>query len=290
MKIFKTLNSKRIASIIFLIFSVAAAYAFTNIHSENNNFRKLAENAVKGDAKARSILLTQANSDKATAQYFLGMTYFVEQNYSEAMTWLRKASEKKHARAEHLIGVMYQTGRGVIKDTKEAMTWFHRAADHGDPDGNYAISIRYMIGYGSPHDLAKGLEYLQKAADGGSASAQYDLGLNYQMGQNVEKNLSKAASLFRQAAELGNVEAQFALAQMYANGEGVIKNNIESYKWMAVICGMADAGGPIYNGAKHALASLAKQMTSAETDQARKEAIDLYKKIDITVDKIENAS
>lgn len=60
--------------------------------------------------------------------------YDVNQDYSEAMKWYRKAADQGNAIAQNNLGYMYDEGLGVTKDYAEAVKWYRKAADQGDED------------------------------------------------------------------------------------------------------------------------------------------------------------
>ena len=49
----------------------------------------------------------------------------------EALRHWRKASTAGDARADYLIGALFEDGQGVLRDAVEAAKWFRRAADRG---------------------------------------------------------------------------------------------------------------------------------------------------------------
>ena len=57
------------------------------------------------------------------------MTY---ENYKKTFrSWLSIA-EQGDAKAQHLLGLMYNEGKGVPQDYKEAVKWWRVAAEQGD--------------------------------------------------------------------------------------------------------------------------------------------------------------
>ena len=58
----------------------------------------------------------------------------MEQDYSQAMDWFRKAAEQGNAYAQTAIGQMYRDGEGVEQDYAKAMDWFRKAAEQGYAD------------------------------------------------------------------------------------------------------------------------------------------------------------
>lgn len=56
-----------------------------------------------------------------------------------------EAARRGHAGAQHALGILYLTGKGVQQDAGEAQKWFRRAAEQG-----HAISRQFMEGRKSP--------------------------------------------------------------------------------------------------------------------------------------------
>jgi TPR repeat protein len=45
--------------------------------------------------------------------------------------WLTAAANQGHPAAQYYLGLMYENGDGVIKDTAKALTWYQQAANQG---------------------------------------------------------------------------------------------------------------------------------------------------------------
>ena len=63
----------------------------------------------------------------------------VQQNYTEAVKWLRKAAEQNFSAAQHNLGAMYVNGTGVQKDFSKAAFWFEKAASQGYDEAKLAL-------------------------------------------------------------------------------------------------------------------------------------------------------
>lgn len=76
-----------------------------------------------------------AEKGDANAQFVLGLKYDtgkgVPQDYVEAAKWYRKAAEQGYAKAQFNLGAMYDEGRGVHQDYAEAAKWYRMAKDQG---------------------------------------------------------------------------------------------------------------------------------------------------------------
>jgi len=77
----------------------------------------------------------RAEKGEAKAQFVLGLKYDtgkgVPQDYAEAAKWYRKAAEQGYAEAQFNLGTMYDEGRGVRQDYAEAAKWYRKAKDQG---------------------------------------------------------------------------------------------------------------------------------------------------------------
>jgi TPR repeat protein len=126
---------------------------------------------------------------------------------------------------------MYRDARGVEQDYTEAAKWFRKAADQGNIKGQHDLGVRYYLGQGVQVDYVEAMKWFRKAAEQGDAEAQSILGGMYLLGQGVDKNYAEATKWFRKAADQGYAEAQDNLGSMYWNGRGVPKNYAEAAKW-----------------------------------------------------------
>ena len=83
------------------------------------------------DAKVTQ-LRERANAGEATAQFSLGFLYAngqgVQQDYTQAIQWYRKAAEQGSVYAQFNLGFMYANGQGVPQDYVEAHKWVNLAA------------------------------------------------------------------------------------------------------------------------------------------------------------------
>lgn len=78
----------------------------------------------------------KANSGDAYSQYMMGWSYAngengVSRDYSQALSWFEKSSDKGYAASAYFIGWMYFYGEGVQKDNHEAYKWFSKAEQLG---------------------------------------------------------------------------------------------------------------------------------------------------------------
>jgi len=113
----------------------------------------------------------------------------VRKDYTETIRWYRKAADQGHAKAQTVLGYMYDDGLGVPKDYAEAVRWYRKAADQGLPEAQHALGNSYFSGQGVPQDCAAAKRWYQKAADQGVGYSQRMLGLLHIRGFGVPKAL-----------------------------------------------------------------------------------------------------
>ena len=92
-------------------------------------------------------------------------------------------------------------------------------------------------------------------------------------GFGIKQDLPLAAQWLLKGATHGDVESMCDLAKAYINGRGIEKNNLEAFKWLAVVT--AKENNP---EAEELLRQTAKTMSRSELANARKQAAELVKK------------
>jgi uncharacterized protein len=95
----------------------------------------LAVMACSPSSSEKDNVFRRAEKGDANAQFVLGLKYDtgkgVPQDYAEAAKWYRKAAEQGYAEAQFNLGSMYDEGRGVPQDYAEAAKWYRKAKDQG---------------------------------------------------------------------------------------------------------------------------------------------------------------
>ena len=208
---------------------------------------KVAENKAEIEA-----LVEKAEKGDVIAQHNLGVMYAsgrgVTKDEVEAVKWYRKAADQGYAKAQYNLGLMYDNGRGVAKDEVEAVKWFRKAADQGFAHAQNNLGYMYANGRGVAKDKVEAVKWFRKAADQGDAGAQYNLGWMYANGQGVAKDEVEAVKWYRKAADQGHAFGQLYLGDMYANGQGVAKDEVEAVKWYRKAADQGHAFGQVNLG------------------------------------------
>lgn len=143
-----------------------------------------------------------AEQGRAGAQFNLGKFYFngygVTKDYAEAVKWLHLATEQGHVEAKEMLPI----------------AGLHLNAQNGDAKAQSLLGMLYESGEGVTKDIAKAVSLYQKAAEQGYAEAQYNLGRCYEKGLGVESDLVEAIKMYLKAAEQGHKDAKMVLTRL----------------------------------------------------------------------------
>lgn len=75
-----------------------------------------------------------------------------------------RAAERGNARAQAILGFMYEYGRGLPQDFILAAKWYSRAAEQGEPHGQHFLGLLFDKGRGVPEDAVESYKWLNLAA------------------------------------------------------------------------------------------------------------------------------
>jgi TPR repeat protein len=117
-------------------------------------------------------------------------------------------------------------------DFKTALGDLRPLAAKGDPNAQFLLGMLYDSGKGVPQDQAAAASWYRKAAEQKHLVAQLYLGVLCYSGEGVKQDYAEAARWFRAPAESGNNQAQFYLGSMYERGTGVKQNASEAIRWL----------------------------------------------------------
>ena len=149
----------------------------------------------------------------------------IQPNDATAFKLFLAAAEKQHPYATHMVGWMYELGRGVPKNDKEAAVWYRKAAELGQIEALTELGRLTENGLGVVKDLEAAARMYAIAARGGSAQAMTFLGWFFVKGLGgLSPNYAMARQLFETASVLGNARADGNLGYLYEMGLGVTKN------------------------------------------------------------------
>ncbi len=85
-------------------------------------------------------------------------------DYVRAVTVLSPLVAHGNARAEALLGFMYENGFGVPQSYNDAADLYQRAAVQGDPSAQSRLGLLYNKGHGVPQNVVLSYKWLNLAA------------------------------------------------------------------------------------------------------------------------------
>ena len=183
---------------------------------------------------------------------------FNEGRHIKAVDLARPLAEKGNADAMYLLGVAYESGRGVELSRDKALEFFRKASEAGQKDATYSLA-RILLTSKDKAERDKGLKNLEEQAVKDPSSAGRILGEAYIKGMITEKpEFDKAVSWWNTASEAGDIPSILALARLYESEEPFAdkkdpKKSLELYQ-KAIALGdksaMVAVGSRLLNGAE----------------------------------------
>ncbi len=98
-----------------------------------------------------------AGLDEGVAAYHRG-------DYATALREWRPLAEQGNAKAQNILGVMYEKGGGVPQDYARAVKWYRKAAEQGDAVAQGNLGLMYHNGQGVTQDYAQAHMWFDLAA------------------------------------------------------------------------------------------------------------------------------
>jgi TPR repeat protein len=100
-----------------------------------------------------------------------GMAAYNRGDYMPAIRLFRPLAKQGNAKAQHLIGVMYHKGEGVVRNKVRAFAWFSMAAAHGD--GEARAKLRAVSKTMTAVELSQAREMAQACEASNYRSCEY---------------------------------------------------------------------------------------------------------------------
>ena len=193
--------------------------------------------------------------------------------FSEAFTLFKKASDKGYGPASRALGIMYYNGKGVKEDKSQSFQYYQKAANAGDAVGMYNLASQYLYGEGTAKDEKTAMQWFTKSAAAGNANAidyvsQEDAKMRnaFYRGQIAlqEKNYAVALQNFRKSAAEGNSNGMYELGRMILQKQGIDSSKEAAKAWFRKSATIGNAKGFIGLDVMGKLD--AGQITQAEAD------------------------
>lgn len=166
------------------------------------------------------LMVSVISSSAAIANFDAGLKAYNEKKYDLAyQEWIIAAKEGDY-RANHWLGVLYQSGTGVDQDYTKAFKNYKIAADKDYALANHALGFLYARGIGVSVDPHKACSYWLLAALKGLSGAEYGVGMCYELGYGFDKNPDQAVKWYRAAAKQNFGDAASKVADLESQGYG----------------------------------------------------------------------
>jgi|GEM_PF-1262676 len=156
-----------------------------------------------------------AESGNAEAQYEMGNWHSKGSpkpdliDLPRAVEWWEKAAAQNHAKAQFMLGHVYDKGEGVPQNASEAKAWYEKAAQQGEPMAQHSLGLLlHPTSKSSVQNHAESFKWFQKAAASGHTDSQFMLGIEYEFGVIVPKDAAKAKEWYGKAAAQGHEQAK----------------------------------------------------------------------------------
>ena len=120
-------------------------------------------------------MLLIASSVPALSQYDKGSAAYKRGDFDAALAVFRPLAESGDAKAQSILGMMYNYGEGLPVDHRESARWYRRAAEQDYSVAQYNLGMAYLEGKGVKVNTDDAIEWLTKAADNGHFRARSQL-------------------------------------------------------------------------------------------------------------------
>jgi len=162
--------------------------------------------------KAEAFYRKALDAGSRIAAYNLYYLLSPQGRVEEAVRVLELGAQQNQPDCLNALGLAYETGRGVPKNSQKSLEYCLKAAELGLPLAMYNTGISLI---NSPGREAEGVAWLEKAAEQNQEDAVNRLGLIYENGEfGKSADAAKAETYFREAFRLGAPIAAYNLASL----------------------------------------------------------------------------
>ena len=81
-----------------------------------------------------------------SANYQKGQEAFLKKDYATTLREWKPLAEQGNARAQFMLGAMYEFGLGLPQNNKIAVKWYRLAAEQGNADAQHELGVMYQNG------------------------------------------------------------------------------------------------------------------------------------------------
>ena len=117
------------------------------------------------------VALMLAPSAGMAQDFDAGVLAWQSGDYATALREWTPLATQGDARAQAILGVMYDNGRGVPQDDAEAVKWYRLAAEQSDAWAQNNLGVMYEYGQGLPQNFVASRMWYNLAASAGNEKA-----------------------------------------------------------------------------------------------------------------------
>lgn len=144
---------------------------------------------------------------------------------------LEHAARQGDAKAQLLVGKIYEFGSEVQADDRIAVKWYERAAKQNEPEALLYLGMMYERGALLKYDSAAALESLFQSAELGCDTAQIGLALLFFKDPRLRRTIINRIRRYQDEAGKGNPAARYALGWVFREGVGLHINPRQAVEW-----------------------------------------------------------
>lgn len=168
----------------------------------------------------------------ANAGYQEGLRLVKKGSWDQAIDEFLPLAEEGHAASQFSLGLIYQLGRGVPKNSEVARNYYIKAAKQNYWPAYNNLAKMYLDGDGVKRNRATAFQLFKKAAIE-HAQARSNLARMYLNGWGTEKDVPKALDLYEQSGDDGYIPGYYSLGQIYEKGAYVPADEKTAIQWYA---------------------------------------------------------
>lgn len=206
-----------------------------NSSKPRTNFEKHGkeEPDAKNTAKTNDVTANYKNN------FEKGLLKYRQRDYSEALTFFKKAAEEGNASAMYYIGLMFENGCGVQKDYFKAEERYEEAAKAGYSSAEKKLNLLrknpdYLFELGlknyKNNNFAPAIYNFKMAANENNSDAMYYLGIIYEEGRGTKIDYTEAEKWYENATKLKNSNASQKLDALRNKADYLYKLGVKNYK------------------------------------------------------------
>jgi localization factor PodJL len=150
------------------------------------------------------------------------------------MAELRTRANANDVQAMEELGRRLIQGVEATKDPQAGAGWMLRAAQLGSAQSAFNMGVMYERGFVVERNSSKAVDWYRKAANAGLAVAKHNLALLLRDGKGAPRDDIAALDLLKSAAHQGMAASMFVLGDVYDRGDAAARDAVEALAWFSI--------------------------------------------------------